>query len=316
MAIHEENECQSALPLSPADIPSGMLSSPQIGQCLKLGLLLTNHADANLRSATYDMRLGDTAFRYENEKRLEFHLGPQIDKNHAVDNTLVFAPNSLTFVNTIEDFNMPADIIARFNLKSNWVHKGLLLGTAPIVDPQFCGKMMLPIHNFSSNLVQINYGDALVAVEFTKTLPIGPGYVPNPEPEGKLLRYIDSAGKVESSVYQALKQNHAFYDNIQSKTKFFTIAGGMSLFLLICANMTLMMNIFNLAENARKQAATSQMMIESFDEKEQKRVNDEQKEINSLKLELHKLSQSLDSDKIRELVLRVQKLEESHRQAR
>lgn len=300
----------AGLPLSPPGLPAGMLSSSQIRSCLRQGLLLHGHDERNLTSATYDMRLGAEAFRYENERRVSFILGPQTDRNRGVERTLTFAPNSLTFVTTIEDFDLPADIIARFNLKSRWVHKGLLLGTAPIVDPQFRGKMMLPIHNFSSNLVQMDYGDALIAVEFTKTLPVGPGYVPNPEPAGKMLKFIDSAGKVESSVFQALAKNRAFYDSIQSKTRFFTIAGGMSLFLLVCANLSLLVNIFNLAENARRQADTSQTLIDAFGEKDRARIERVREELDSLKLELHKLRLESGPEKLANVQARVQRLEE------
>lgn len=76
----------------------------------------------------------------------------------------------LTFVTTLERFNLPKDIIARFNLKSKWVHEGLLLGTGPIVDPELKANLLIPLHNFSSQDVSLNYGDQIISVEFTKTL--------------------------------------------------------------------------------------------------------------------------------------------------
>ena len=48
------------------------------------------------------------------------------------------------------------------------VHRGLLLGTGPIVDPGFQSRILIPIHNFSNQPVRISYGDRFISVEFTK----------------------------------------------------------------------------------------------------------------------------------------------------
>lgn len=270
-----------------------MLSSPQILQCLEAGLLMRGWDKSCLQSATYDMRLGAFSCWYHNGLRTVWPLGQEDDRNRDIHKILVLKPNSVTFVTTLEEFRLPCDIIARFNLKTKWVRKGLLMGTAPIVEPQFCGRLLIPVHNFSSNPVQIAYGSSMIAVEFTKTLPVTDDYVINQEPHGDIGEYLERTGIVESSVSSAFARNAALYNNIQSKTKIFSIAGAITLFLLICSVLTLLINIFNLAENARKASAQANVEIEAFARKNREELRKYDDELRELKFTIGKLKEEL-----------------------
>lgn len=278
---------------SPASIPAGMFSSPQILECLKSGLLLEAWEEGCLMPATYEMRLGAFSCWYANGLRAVWHLGPQEDANRGIHASLSFKPNSLTFITTLEAFKMPCDVVARFNLLSKWVRKGLLLGTAPIVEPEFCGRLLIPIHNFSSNPVQIDFSERLIAVEFTKTLPLNDSYISNPAPEGNIKSYVDSIGVVESSVSSALSKNQSLFNDIQSKTKIFSIAGAITLFLLICSVMTLVINIFNVAENARKSAAQADSVIKSYSGRNEEEFARFREEIRELEFTVRKLREEI-----------------------
>jgi len=196
-------------------IPPGMLSSPQIKLYIKNGWLVvipegqeSVETNSCLKPATYDMRLGNYAVRSELGKKEEFNLGPEDIIPSRISKKLELPPNSLTFVSTHEEFKLPKDVIARFNLKVGLVHKGLLLGTGPIVDPEFSGTINIPIHNFSSQSVTINYLDPLISVEFTKTLhPHEKDYVANENPKGDQKTYIKKAGCAESSVCKAIEES-------------------------------------------------------------------------------------------------------------
>ena len=185
-------------------IPSGMLSSPQIKAYLDHNFLIKNPNINNLKGATYDMRLGVSAYRFVNGDKRIFNLSEQDDANKHISKTLEFPPNSLTFITTLEEFKLPQDVIARYNLKSKFVHKGLLLGTGPIVDPEFEGHLYIPIHNFSASPVYVDFGTSIIVVEFTKTLSTLNNYIPNPSKKGDLKRYLETAGPIESSVYAPL----------------------------------------------------------------------------------------------------------------
>lgn len=151
-------------------IKAGMLSSPQIAYCQKYYNIIEGYKESCLSSATYHMRIGGPVLTWENGNKIEFTLSEFDDETKKKRSSIDLQPNSLTFVTTIEEFNLPKDIIARFNLKSKWVHKGLLLGTGPIVDPELKARLLIPLHNFSSQPISIKYNKKLISVEFTKTL--------------------------------------------------------------------------------------------------------------------------------------------------
>lgn len=145
---------------SDGSIPHGLFSGTQIEYCiLKYKILEEAHPD-NIKEATYEMRLGETAIRWDSDGKKELNVES--------DGHIILEPNSVTFVTTIERFNLPHDIIARFNLKSKFVHRGLLLGTGPIVDPGFKSRILIPIHNFSNQAVRISYKECFISVEFTR----------------------------------------------------------------------------------------------------------------------------------------------------
>ena len=84
---------------------------------------------------------------------------------------LVLKPNSITYLTLEPIFRLPHYIIARFNLSVSYVYKGLLLGTGPIIDPGFIGRLSIPLHNLTNNEIELSAGEMLVAMEFTKISP-------------------------------------------------------------------------------------------------------------------------------------------------
>lgn len=134
MASNNQSNAQNTY--CDANIHSGMLSSPLIAYCVDKFGIIKHYEEKCLGPTTYHMRIGHEVLTWDNGKKVEYTLGAEEDKNKNIITSVEFKPNSLTFVTTIEEFNLTKDIIARYNLKSKWVHQGLLLGTGPIVDPE------------------------------------------------------------------------------------------------------------------------------------------------------------------------------------
>jgi deoxycytidine triphosphate deaminase len=76
--------------------------------------------------------------------------------------------NSISFLFLETTFRLPDYIAARFNLRIRHVHSGLLLGTGPLIDPGFAGRLLIPLHNLTSEDYLIRGDDGLIWVEFTK----------------------------------------------------------------------------------------------------------------------------------------------------
>lgn len=77
--------------------------------------------------------------------------------------------NSITFALIDSTIRLPDYIALRFNLRIKHVHRGLLLGTGPLVDPGFRGDLLIPLHNLTSDDYEIDGGEGLIWIEFTKT---------------------------------------------------------------------------------------------------------------------------------------------------
>jgi deoxycytidine triphosphate deaminase len=76
--------------------------------------------------------------------------------------------NSIVYVTLEPMLQLPDYIAARFNLTIRDIYRGILVGTGPLVDPGFTGRLSLPLHNLTFNNYVIKGGEPLVWMEFTK----------------------------------------------------------------------------------------------------------------------------------------------------
>ena len=118
--------------------------------------------DGRLKSASYEVNAGGQ-FIYWNEQ------GKKVTTPIKKDRTFTLPPNSISFVQIESEFRLPLYIAVRFNLRITHVHRGLLLGTGPLVDPGFNGNLLVPLHNLTSDPYTIRGDEGLIWMEFTKT---------------------------------------------------------------------------------------------------------------------------------------------------
>lgn len=121
---------------------------------------------SRMKDASYEGRIGDIAYIFEageKEPTAIFKKG---------DPVLRLPPNSIVFVESDLYFRIPEFIALRFNLQIKHVHRGLLLGTGPLVDPGYWGKLCIPLHNLTDEEYCIPADEGLIWIEFTKTTTI------------------------------------------------------------------------------------------------------------------------------------------------
>jgi len=118
-----------------------------------------------VKPASYEVRPGDSFFYFD------IHgYRRRIDIGAAAEERFVrLRANSITFCSTDERFRLPNYMAMRFNLRIKHVHRGILLGTGPIVDPGFNKKLLIPLHNLTDSDYFISLDEGLIWVEFTKT---------------------------------------------------------------------------------------------------------------------------------------------------
>lgn len=150
-------------------VKHSLLSAEDIKKyVMKTGLISPFYVDPDnrrLKKASYEGRIGKKAFKYNSEGDLStIDLG---------DNKLVVPANSIVFVEPDVQFRLPPYIALRYNLQIKHVHRGLLLGTGPLVDPGYWGTLCIPLHNLTSEDYVIPLSEGLIWIEFTKTTDLG-----------------------------------------------------------------------------------------------------------------------------------------------
>ena len=148
---------------------------------------------SRLKKASYEGRIGKSAYRYNKQGMLEgIPLGEE----------LTVGANSIVFVECDLDFRLPDFIALRFNLQIRHVHRGLLLGTGPLVDPGYWGKLCIPLHNLTDQDYSIPLKEGLIWVEFTKTTAghngsTSPGRAPLDENDGhwEVRKFVEKAAR-------------------------------------------------------------------------------------------------------------------------
>lgn len=129
----------------------------------------------NLKSASYEINLRGTAYSWnagsEKSEPDQKELGP--------GDTLEIPRNAIVFVRPKVKLKVPPYLALRFNLHIRLVHRGLLLGTGPLVDPGFEGRLLIPIHNLTDKRLIIRADDGFIWVEVTKVSPLTDAFVRN-----------------------------------------------------------------------------------------------------------------------------------------
>lgn len=134
----------------------------------KTGMIFPFYTE-KLKSASYEVPVGNEFVRWTKDK--DGKIYKEHKKNLSTNVCIPLERNSITFVDVDATFYIPYYIALRFNLSITHVHRGILLGTGPLIDPGFCGKIMIPIHNLTNNDYYLRPGKTLIAVEFTKLTP-------------------------------------------------------------------------------------------------------------------------------------------------
>ena len=118
-----------------------------------------------LKKTTYEGRIGNKAYLFDSKGKMV--NAPIVREGN--EELVVIEANSIVFAECDLDFRLPDFIALRFNLHIRHVHRGLLLGTGPLVDPGYWGKLCIPLHNLTDENYLIPRTEGLIWIEFTKT---------------------------------------------------------------------------------------------------------------------------------------------------
>lgn len=187
------------------EIAPALLNSADILAYVKRTSLIYPFTPQKLKGASYDVSIeGDVI--YWDSSTGKKQVVSLINRGDSFD----LPPNSIAFVTLQPTFRIPYYLALRFNLKITHIYKGLLLGTGPLVDPGFQGKLSIPLHNLTSNTYRFFKGDELITMEFTK-MSANQLWNHNilliKHPESYIKNDIESYRPVDQYIAKALKQD-------------------------------------------------------------------------------------------------------------
>lgn len=147
--------------------------------------LFSDYNRSRLKPATYEVRFEGDVYWWQHTKTMLDRISPFTEeksfesslqhKELGPDDDFKIPPNSIVFVVPKTYFRVPPFLALRFNLHINLVHQGLLLGTGPLVDPGFAGRLMIPVHNLTSQPVVVRGDRGFIWIEITKLSRLRPG---------------------------------------------------------------------------------------------------------------------------------------------
>ena len=216
-----------------------------------------------------------------------------------------------------EKLLLPEYIAARFNLHIRHVHKGILLGTGPLVDPGFFGNLLIPLHNLTNNDYEFVGGEGLIWVEFTKLSEHefwklqenkfwksqGNKNPPDlkPFPPGKYVKdargylkksEIVAKGGVQSAFKGAL--DHA-EKNADDARKASELIRNIGIIAIVASIILIWFSGHNLISHATKIAQDSQnQMFSTKIEKQDAKMDKLEEDMEKMKIHLMEISQSLN----------------------
>ena len=146
------------------DIPCSLLNSADIIDYVSATGMIFPFYENQMKPASYAVALlGEYVYWDEKGEKKEGKLER--------GKYITVKKDSMIFFTLEPLLQLPSYIAARFNLKIDNVYKGLLLGTGPLVDPGFVGRLSFPVHNFTSNDYIFRGGETFIWLEFTKVSP-------------------------------------------------------------------------------------------------------------------------------------------------
>lgn len=287
------------------EIQPALLNNEDIKKYVEKGCLVkkNNFDDSRLKTASYEMRLlGELHYWItKDDGTLEPHC-----RKICCGDAVKLPRNSITYLWMREELLLPQYIAARFNLHIRHVHKGILLGTGPLVDPGFFGSLLIPLHNLTNNDYELDGGEGIVWVEFTKLS--NPKGDLKPFPHEKSIKnarvYLNKSGilatgGVQSAFKGALEQAINSSETARQETKRFrrmyTWAGLVSAITIVISLALVIMEGYNLVTQVTKITTDVHHQIKLDGDGQSRKISVVQKDIIDLEASIDRLKSEVEN---------------------
>jgi dCTP deaminase len=135
----------------------GLLADIDIKRALKEGeISITDYDESYLLPASYDMRLGNEAFKSSPPEKIDVPS----------KGILVVEPGQFVIFTTYESVKLSTKMAGHLGVRSHYTRKGLVPLLGPQLDPGFNGKVSVNVYNVGTRDIVIPYRDPILTVEF------------------------------------------------------------------------------------------------------------------------------------------------------
>ncbi len=244
----------------------------------------------NLKSATYGVPLLGDVYYWEYDKKCKKY-DKKCKKLKTKDDYFELKPNAIVYVHVSTIFRVPYYMVFRFNLKIDLVHKGLLLGTGPVVDPGFQGRLFIPIHNLTTNTYNLRAEEVFIWVEVTKMSKFDNNITKPPYKMKNLLSYTandyfnstNNLNPIVSSIPDAMEKANKNSEKALSRTTRLQWGATIGIVAIVIACLALVVTIIQPTISLVDTYSNKLLDCNNSLEKQNKKIDNLQKEIIILK---------------------------------
>lgn len=142
--------------------PNGVLPHQEIVRLIQGGVITATHAD-NIRTASYDMRLGDEYYLYDKDVVNGDNI--RLRQPHEV---ITVPPNGLLLCTMHETIAFPRDIVGHLSLKVKLLMSGLIMASQSQIDAGYVGQIFALLYNLSHKDVCLNARESVLRLEMVR----------------------------------------------------------------------------------------------------------------------------------------------------
>ena len=257
-------------------VPPALLNSADIHAYVeKTGALFPYYPD-KLKGSSLGLHVGSKAATFDPDTSSMNYIDLS-----AEGATVTLAENSLVYIETEETIRLPHYLAMRFNLQIHLVHSGLLLGTGPLVDPGYRGKLLIPVHNFTNRPLPLKRGDRFIWAEFTKVSP-HPSWCNIDSPHGHekafkafeknmlskhprdFIRRVAPLEDLYTAIPVALKKSENTIENHEKTVNRFQRLGSVAGAALVITVLGITASTYSVVQDANNANNTATRTIEEF----------------------------------------------------
>jgi deoxycytidine triphosphate deaminase len=146
---------------------SKLLTAEEIKAAVQAATFIKDGDPTCVEGCKYDFRLGHRLLKAK-------FSGVEVDLREVVKidpSAALIEPGEVVFVMIQETFDLPNNIKAELSFKRKLAHLGIILMGGFCVDPQYRGKLVFGMYNFSSKQFPLKYGSKLIAAQFYQLSP-------------------------------------------------------------------------------------------------------------------------------------------------